>query len=146
MELTVGCTPEPDKLILVGEFVALLVTVTRPDTLPVLDGAKVTFRIVFCPGPRMIPDAPVALKPGPETLTLEMVALELPELVRVALKVLLVPMLTAPKVKLEGLAVNCDEPELTERVAALLVVLPAELLTVTVTCAPLSDAVVAGVV
>ena len=146
IEVTVGGTPEPDKLIVVGELVALLVTVTAPETPPVPDGANVTFKTVFCPGPRMIPDAPVALKPGPETLTLEMVALELPELVKVVLKVLLVPMVTLPKVKLEGFTVNCAEPELTVSVAALLVVLPTELLTVTTTCAPLSEAVVTGIV
>ena len=106
IEVTVGGAPEPDKVIVVGELVALLVTITVPDTFPVADGANVTLKTVFCPGLRTIPDAPVALKPGPETLTLEMVALELPELVKVVLKVLLEPMVTLPKGKLEGFTVN----------------------------------------
>ena len=80
MEVTVGCTPEPDSVIPFGELAALLVMVTVPDTAPVPDGAKVTLTLVLCPGLRMTPDRPVALKPAPDTLTLEMVALDVPEL------------------------------------------------------------------
>lgn len=146
MEVTVGgSTPAPDKLI-VGELVALLTTTTLPEAVPDSEGAKVTFTFALCPGLRMMPDRPVALKPGPETPTLEIVALELPEFVTVALRELLLPILTLPKFKLEGLALNFAEPEMTESVAASLVTLPAELLAVRVNCAPLSEVVVAGVV
>ena len=72
MEVSVGgCTPVPDKLIVVGELAALLVTTTPPDAAPDPEGAKLTFTLVLCPGLKMIPDRPVALKPEPETLTLE---------------------------------------------------------------------------
>jgi len=108
MEVTVGgCTPVPDKLIVAGELVALLVTTTLPEAVLDSDGANVTFTLVLCPGLKMMPDRPVTLKPGPETLTLEIVALELPELVRVALKELLLPVSMLPKFKLDGFTVNC---------------------------------------
>ena len=98
--------PVPDKLIVVGELAALLVTTTLPDTTPDPEGAKLTFTLMLCPGLKMMPDRPVALKPEPETLTLEIVALELPELVRVALKELLLPVSMLPKLKLDGFTVR----------------------------------------
>ena len=138
--------PVPDKLIVVGELAALLVTTTLPDTAPDPEGAKLTFTLVLCPGLKMMPDRPVALKPEPETPTLEIVALELPELVRVALKELLLPVSMLPKLKLDGFTVNWAEAVMTVSVAALLVALLAVLLTITVNCAPLLALVVAGVV
>ena len=86
---------------------ALLVTTTLPEAVPDPDGANVTFTLALCPGLRMMPDRPVALKPGPEMLALEIVALELPELVRVALRELLLPVSMLPKFKLDGFTVNC---------------------------------------
>jgi len=94
----------------------------------------------------MMPDMPVTLKPGPETLTFEIVALEVPELVRVALREPVLPVSMLPKFKLDGLTVNWVEALTTVSIAALLVALPAVLLTITVNCAPLLALVVAGVV
>jgi len=108
MEVTVRQTHVPDKLILVGEFAALLVMVTVPDTLPVLEGAKATGRLAVCPGLRTLPDMLVALKPGPETLMLEIVTLELPELVKVTSRELRLPTMMLPKFKFDVLAVSCD--------------------------------------
>jgi hypothetical protein len=54
--------------------------------------------------------------------------------------------LPAVTVALPGVTVMATGVELTVRVAALLVVFPAELLTATVNCAPLSDVAAAGVV
>jgi hypothetical protein len=61
----------------------------------------------------MLPVAPLAVKPGPEMVVLEMLTLELPELVKATLKELLVPMVVLPKLKLEGLAVSCGVAVLT---------------------------------
>ena len=111
MEVIVGGTPVPDKLI--RALVALLVTATLPDTVPVAAGVKVTFKLALCPGLRMLPVTPLAVKPGPEMVVLEMLTLELPELVKATLKELLVPIVVLPKLKLEGLTVNCGVTELT---------------------------------
>jgi hypothetical protein len=54
-----------------------------PVTLPLAAGANVTLRAADCPGVRIIPVAiPAALKPAPEMLTLEMVTLAVPALVK----------------------------------------------------------------
>ncbi len=39
------CTPVPLKVIVAGEFVALLATLTLPGTLPAAAGAKATLRV-----------------------------------------------------------------------------------------------------
>jgi hypothetical protein len=59
---------------------------------------------------------------------------------------LLVPTVWLPKLNDVGERVKPVEAEFTVSVAALLVALPATLLTTTVNCAPLSELVVAGVV
>jgi hypothetical protein len=51
-------------------------------------------------------DTPLALKPGPEMLTFEIVTLELPAFVSVAVRRLLLPVFTFPKLKLVGLALS----------------------------------------
>ena len=79
-------------------------------------------------------------------LTLETVTLEPPELVRVVESALLLPMLTLPKLRLEELRLKVPGVDVTVRVAAALVALPAEFETVTTNCDPLSVLVVAGVV
>ena len=137
----------PDREITVGELVALLATDTLPATLPDTDGAKSTFNVTDCPGLRDTPvDTPLALKPAPEILTFETDTLELPELVSVTGKVLAAPGFTFPKFKLVGAALSRYVAGLTVSVAALLVAVPAELLTTTENCAPLSAEVAAGVV
>jgi hypothetical protein len=139
--------PVPLREIVAGEFVALLATTTLPVTLPEPVGAKVTFKVAVFPAARMSPlDKPLTLKPGPEMLSFEMVMLALPELVSVTLWLLLAPTFKVPKLKVEGLTVNWLAIVLTVRVAGLLFTLPAELLTITVNCDPLSEVVVAGVV
>ena len=127
----------------------MLVIVTLSVTLPVAAGVKVTVKVAVCPGPRMSPlDRPLILKPAPEPekKTLEIVILALPELANVTLWLVLVPILTLPRLNVDALAVSCPGTALTMRVAALLVTLPAELLTVIENCEPLSAVVVAGVV
>jgi hypothetical protein len=53
--LTVGTeaeAPEPESLTVVGEFEAVLVTVTVPESEPVVVGAKSTLNEVVWPGAR----------------------------------------------------------------------------------------------
>jgi len=146
-ECDTTATPEPDKLIDVGELLASLVTVTLPVMVPELAGANVTLSIAVCAGARMRPaETPLGVKPAPVTLTFEIVTLVLPEFVNVTPKLLLLPTVTFPKLRddLSVLRVLIGLG-LTVRMAALLVAFPAELLTVTVNCALLSADVVAGV-
>jgi hypothetical protein len=103
-ECATGTTPAPEREMVAGELVALLATVTLPVMLPVADGEKVTFSAAFCPGARIKPEeTPLAANFPPATLTPEMVTLELPALMTVMLRVLLVPVVTFPKLKLETL-------------------------------------------
>jgi hypothetical protein len=146
-ECATGWTPVPDREIAARELVALLVTVTVPGRLPAAAGVKVTFSVATCPGVTICPVlTPLAAYPAPEMLTPETVTFEFPALVKVTLRMLLLPRLTFAKFKLVVLALSMDVAAFTVRVAALLVMLPATLVTVTVNCAPLSEMVVAGVV
>src|ERR1700758_103425 len=98
--------PTPFSGTEIGEFVALLVIVTLPVTLPIAAGIKVTFKVAVLPGVRTVPaDTPLALKP-PEMLTFEIVTLELPEFVIVTGRLELVPVLTFPKLRLAGLPLS----------------------------------------
>ena len=75
-----------------------------PLMMPVAAGANMTFRIALCPGFKRIPaGTPVALKPGPETLVLEIVMVDWPEFVDVTVKAVLLPMSTFPKFKHDAL-------------------------------------------
>jgi hypothetical protein len=130
-----------------GEFVALLATDTLPAALPDAAGAKVAVKVAVCPGLRISPEeTPLALKPAPETVTFETVTLELPAFVSVTDCVLLLDTFTLPKLKEDALELRSSDEALTVSVAALLVALPAVLLTATVNFALLSVVVSAGVV
>jgi hypothetical protein len=131
-----------------GELVALLVIVTLPLTPTLPAGVKLTLSDAVCPGARTCPvDTPLVAKPGPEMLTLEMVTLELPEFATVVLMAEFPPTVTFPKAKFEGLTVRLEVGvALTVRVALALVTLPAELVTMALKRAPLSEALDAGVV
>jgi len=73
-----------------------------PVMLPVLAGVNVTFNVVLCPGDKIAPDAPLALKPGPEMLTFEIVTLDVPEFVTEIGCDATLPTLTLPKLKDAG--------------------------------------------
>ena len=119
--------------IVLGEFVALLVTVALPEALPDAAGANVTFKVAVWPGVKISPeDTPEAVNPGPEMLTPETVTDEFPAFVNVTPRMLLLPRLTLEKVKLVWLALRTSVAAFTVNVAALLVTLPAPLVMVTV--------------
>jgi len=76
-----------------------------PVTGPVAAGAKDTLTAADVPGVRLSPfDIPLTEKPGPAIVTFETVTLELLVFVNVTTRVLVVPTLTFPKLKLEVLA------------------------------------------
>ncbi len=106
----VPVTPVPDNAMLAGEFVALQLMVMLPLYCPVEDGLNVALTVVVCAGLKVIPAAlPLAVKPAPDTITFEMVTLEVPAFVRVRFLVLLLETLTFPKLKLVGLAFKSNE-------------------------------------
>jgi hypothetical protein len=130
-----------------GEFAALLATDTLPVALPVEDGVNVAVRFAVCPGVRMRPEeTPDALKPAPEIVTFEIVTFEFPAFVNVMFCVPLLDTLTLPKLTEDELEFSKRVDEVTVKTAALLVALPAPLLTATVNLALLSAIVSAGVV
>ena len=126
---------------------ALLATVTLPDTLPAPAGVNVTLNVAFCPGVRICPvDTPLALNPGPDTLTFETVTLEFPLFGERHGIGAAAAYVDAPKIQLDAFGSQRRCGAFTVRVASLLVALPAELLTTTLNTAPLSAFVVAAVV
>ena len=103
--------------------------------------------MVICPSESVSPLDAVELNPAPATSTCEIVTSEPPAFVRIMCCVLLLAMLTLPKFKLLVLELSTRVPVFdTVNDAGLLVTLPVLFLTTTVNCAPLSEALVAGVV
>jgi hypothetical protein len=91
----------PERAIVVGEPVALLVTVTAPVALPATGGLKITLKVSCCVGVRVAGAlAPLRLNPVPEAAMLETVTLTFPVLVTVSVCVAEVPVLTIPKLRL----------------------------------------------
>ena len=107
--------PAPEREMLAGELAALLLTVTLPVAVRLAEGANVDVSVVVCPGAKVMPLAPVVLKPAPATITCAIVTLEFPASVIVTVWVVLLPTFTLPKFKLLTL-------ELSNSVAALEVV------------------------
>src|SRR5580658_2665645 len=124
--------PVPVKEMVVGEFVALLVTVTLPVTPVAAAGVKVTLSVTACPGVKVCPlETPAAANPAPETLTFETVTLEFPAFVNPTPRALPLPIATLPKLRLVVLAFRAKVAGFTVSTAALLVTLPAPFVIVT---------------
>ena len=106
-ERLTGAVPDPESKMARGELVALLVTATLPERLPVVVGANVTLKEVDCPAARVRGSAKlVSLNPAPLTLICERDTLELPVFARVTLCVALVPVVMLPKLSEEGDALS----------------------------------------
>jgi len=89
----------------VGEFVALLVTVRLPLMAAPLVGAKATVKVVPAPAARLNGSAgPVTLKPAPVTVVWVIFTLPVPAFVSVTVWVAVVPSFTFPKLSLLVLA------------------------------------------
>jgi hypothetical protein len=108
-ECETDCTPAPEREIIAGELVALLAMVKLSVKFPAADGVKVTIRVAFCPGARISPvETPLVVNLASETFTLEMETVEFPALLSATLSVLLLPIATFPKFKLEELTFKSD--------------------------------------
>ena len=98
-----GCTPVPLREITEGELVAVLTTVTLPETLPAEVGAKLTLRLADCPAARLRGSViPLALYPAPLALICEMETVELPVLEIVTLWAAVEPVARLPKLREVG--------------------------------------------
>ena len=94
-------TPVPDTATEFGEFVALLISVTVPLTLPVVLGANTTLRFAVCPAEIVVPLMPlVTLNPEPVTLICEMIRLEFPVFFTATSSGIDPPRISLPKFKL----------------------------------------------
>jgi hypothetical protein len=101
-EWAVPLTPVPDALTEFGESAALLVIVTFPLTLPVVFGAKITFKTADWPAAIVAPDSPPpTLKPVPLTEIPDTVTLEFPVFFTVTPSSLLAPSASLPKFSVE---------------------------------------------
>lgn len=100
--------PVPDRVAGDGVFEALLLNDRLPETLPVSDGAKPTLKLTLWPEGMVTGNVtPLRRKPAPLNVsevivTAPLLALKLP-----ACSALVVPRLTVPKVKLDGVIESC---------------------------------------
>lgn len=93
-------TPVPERVIVAGEPVALLVIVTLPLALPATVGLKMTLKLNFCEGVRVMGVlAPLSEYPAPLTAICEIWTLALPVFVTDTVWVVLVPVFTLPKLR-----------------------------------------------
>jgi len=97
----------PESATLRAEFDALEVMARLPlAPLPEV-GAKVTLRLALWPAFKVRGKVrPLALNPEPVAVAAEIVTLVPPELVRVSASVVVVPVVTFPKLRLAGLVVS----------------------------------------
>lgn len=113
-ECPAEATPVPDRAIVIGEFLALLVIVRLPAKLPVVKGLNVVLTEVEVPAPTSRPEAlPLAVNPAPETETPEIITLEFPVLVKFTVCTALLAKPVWPKFKLLTLATSADAAPLT---------------------------------
>ena len=99
-----ACAPVPDKVIVAGEPVALLVTVTLPLAPPAALGAKMTLNVMVCDGLNVTGVfAPLTVNPAPLAVMPEICTFELPVFVMVMPCVDEEPTVTLPKFTLVGL-------------------------------------------
>lgn len=106
-EWVVDCTPVPESAIVVGEPVAVLVTVTEPESLPAVVGAKITLNARLCPAVSVTGVlAPLSVNPAPFSVILETLTLAFPEFVTVILCVEVDPVFTFPKPRFVVLKVS----------------------------------------
>lgn len=101
-----AATPVPDTEMLAGEFVALLATLTVPETAPAVVGLNMTVKVAVSFGATVTAPMALAVKPVPLVVTPEIVTLEFPLFVSVTPSELLAFTLTLPKLRLPGLGAS----------------------------------------
>jgi hypothetical protein len=108
VKIAVAAVPVPLRAIARGELGALLTSETDPLTLPALAGAKATLNVVFAPAAMVAGnERPDELNPVPVTFAAVIVTLALPLFDNVTVCELLLPVITLPKLTLDGFADNC---------------------------------------
>ncbi len=101
-----GLTPDPLRLTVVGEFVALLGNESVVETVPVDDGAKLTATVALPPAAIESGNVtPVTVNPQ-QTLGADIDALEVPVFDSVRFSVELVPVIMLPKLNEVGEALT----------------------------------------
>jgi hypothetical protein len=144
---TEDVVPVPANDIICGLLGALSVRVRVPARAPAAVGVNFTLMVQLDPTAIELPQVPTPAKPkSPVKAALNATVAVLLFVAVMNCAALLVPTVWLPKLNDVGERVKPVEAEFTVSVAALLVALPATLLTTTVNCAPLSELVVAGVV
>lgn len=146
--VSVAATPEPLRATEVGEVGALLTIEMLPETAPTTVGEKTTEIVVCCPAFTLNGSVkPLTLKEAPAAVICVMLRVAVPvlEMIKAWDEVVLTTVF--PKLIEVGFTwIAGADAAFTVSVAALLVAVPAELLTTTSKVDPLSDVVVAGVV
>ena len=100
-------TPVPFDGIKTGEPGASFTSETDPLTVPTVVGAKTMLNVVLPPAAIVLGnERPFELKPAPVTLSCEIVKLAFPLFVSVIGCVLLFPVITLPKLAIEGFATS----------------------------------------
>lgn len=106
--LNPGCAPAPVKVMVSGECSASVVIVTLPDTLPAAVGANTALRVTVAAAFKVNGVViPFTLKPVPVTAITEIGTDVDPVLLKMMAFVLLLPVLTLPKLTDVGFACNC---------------------------------------
>jgi hypothetical protein len=100
-------TPVPFDGIKTGEPGASFTSETDPLTGPTVVGAKTMLNVLFPPAGIVLGnERPFVVKPAPVTLACEIVKLAFPLFVSVIGCVLLFPVITLPKLAIEGFAIS----------------------------------------
>jgi hypothetical protein len=103
-----AATPVPVRGIVVGEPGALLVSEMLPLALPAAVGANRAVNVAFCPAAIASGrDNPLMLNPVPDGLACVIVRFPVPRLSSVMVCDAVLPVVTFPKLTLEGVAVIC---------------------------------------
>jgi len=103
----VALAPVPLNAMVYVAFVALLLMVTVPVTLPEADGPNATVKLDVCPADSVLgKEIPLSLNPVPLTVMLEMVTLLPPVFFNCTVCEFVVPSATVPKLTLDGVVVT----------------------------------------
>ena len=107
-----GANPVPERVMVAGELVALLTTVTVPVALPATVGANVTAKVALCPlGNVAGTGRPLMLNPAPLTVTWDIVIFVAAVLLIVIVSTSLLPTARLPKLTVVGFAAKLPGPK-----------------------------------